>query len=172
MSKDLEIESELKAMNRVSHALKDLKEEEIDRVLMWVQKKYAKSTQRDSFSIEGNSAIDTKSNHVDLKSFNSTADLLASINPKTDSDKALIVASYLQIHKDEKILTGREVNRELNHLGHGVKNITNSISSLIKRKPQLMIQLRKEGRSQQAQKKYKVTVEGLKAVSEMLSIKE
>ena len=55
-------------------------------------------------------------------------------------------------------------------MGHRVTNITVAINSLMNRKPQLMIQTRKEGTSQQAHKKYKVSAEGLNAVKKMISV--
>ena len=80
-----------------------------------------------------------------------------------------MVAAYLQNKGGEKELTSREINKELKNLGHGVGNITNAISSLSVKKPSLMIQTRKEGRSKQAQKKYKVTTEGFEAVKRLIS---
>jgi len=75
----------------------------------------------------------------------------------------------LQEKNSDQELTGREINSELNHLGHGVGNITNAISSLINRKPSLMIQTRKAGKTKQAQKRYKITHEGMKQVKEMIA---
>jgi hypothetical protein len=43
-----------------------------------------------------------------------------------------------------------------------------ALNSLIAKKPQLVIQTRKSGSSQQARKKYKLTNEGLNKVERML----
>ena len=83
-----------------------------------------------------------------------------------------MVASYLQEAKNLSELTGREINKELTHLGHGIKNITAAINSLMNKKPKLMIQTHKAGKAKQAQKKYKVTTEGLAAARKMISSME
>ena len=49
---------------------------------------------------------------------------------------------------------------------------TDAINQLIKRKPQLRIQTKKEGKTKQARKKYKVTAEGIKAVQKLLNTSE
>jgi hypothetical protein len=76
----------------------------------------------------------------------------------------LAVAVYLQNKDPENELTGFSINKELKHIGHGVKNITRPVESLVKSTPQLMIQLRKSGKTRQAKKTYRVTEEGVKAV--------
>ena len=110
-----------------------------------------------------------KEDTVDLSFFESVADAFGRAHCKNEPEKVLVVASYLQEHDGKSELTGREINKELTHLGHGVSNITVAIGSLINRKPKLMIQTRKEGKTQQAQKKYKVTGEGVTAARKLLS---
>jgi hypothetical protein len=72
-----------------------------------------------------------------LKSFNSVADVFAKAAPQTDSEKALVVAAYLQEMHEKAELTGFELNKELNHRGHGPRNITMSVQQLIDKRPQL-----------------------------------
>jgi DNA-binding PadR family transcriptional regulator len=50
-----------------------------------------------------------------------------------------------------------------------VSNITTALSSLIERKPQLVIQTRKSGNSKQARKRYRLTDAGIRAVERMIS---
>jgi len=108
----------------------------------------------------------------DLSSFESVADVFADAKAKTEPDKVLVVGAYLQQKKGVNELTGREINMELNLLGHGVKNITVAINSLINRKPHLMIVIRKEGKLRQAQKKYRVTTEGFSAATKMITAED
>jgi DNA-binding PadR family transcriptional regulator len=56
----------------------------------------------------------------------------------------------------------------MKHLGHGVKNITSALSSLMNEKPQRVVQLKKSGSTKQARKQYKVTEAGKNAVRRML----
>jgi DNA-binding PadR family transcriptional regulator len=66
-------------------------------------------------------------------------------------------------------LEGFTLNKELKNLGHGVSNITSALDTLMSRKPALVIQTKKSGTSKQARKKYKLTLEGLRAVERMVS---
>lgn len=164
-------EPELKAMNDIYFTLKDLDDVVKQRVLQWVIGKFSLDVKSKKIAGVGqeNGEIIQKGNK-DFSSINSVADIFANANVRSEAEKVLLVASYLQQKKDRSELTGREINKELNHLGHGVLNITNTISSLIKRKPQLMIQTRKEGKTKQAQKKYKVTEEGLVAAKKLINL--
>lgn len=79
-----------------------------------------------------------------------------------------MVSYWFQFIKGDADIDSQSVNTELKHLGHGVGNITQAFAGLIARKPQLVIQTKKEGKTQQARKKYRVTQEGKKAVDAML----
>lgn len=165
----MKFDPEIKAMNDCLGALKDLEEDARARVLFWLNRKFLGSNQK---GLDTSALGDTGEQfglRSDFNSFTSVAEVFSQANPKTASDKVLIVAAYLQAKEEKGELTSREISNELNHLGHGVSNITNAISGLINRKPCLMIQTRKKGKSQQAQKKYKVTTEGLKAAIGMLN---
>lgn len=162
-------EPELKAMKAVYDALNELDEDAKRRVIDWVIGKFSlgRSKQKsDRVTVGLQQNIDAE--EIRLTSFSSVADLFAETNPKSASEKVLVVAGYLQEVKGVAELTGREINKELIHLGHGVKNITAAINSLMNKKPKLMIQTRKEGKSKQAQKKYKVTTEGFAAAKRMI----
>ena len=166
----MDFEPELKAMNDVYNALKNLEDEAKQRVIQWVVGKFSLITpirdlKEPDQDLDDNGIISEK----DLSSFESVADVFADAKVKTQPDKVLVVGAYLQQKKGGGEITGREINKELNQLGHGVKNITIAISSLIKKKPQLMIQTRKEGKSKQAQKKYKVTSEGFSVANKMIT---
>lgn len=166
----MDFEPELKAMNDVHNALKNLEDEAKQRVIQWVVGKFALTTPIKNL-IDSEQELDDGGiiSDKDLSSFESVADVFAHAKVKTEADKVLVVGAYLQQKKGVSELTGREINKELNHLGHGVKNITVAINSLMKSKPQLMIQTRKEGKSKQAQKKYKVTTEGFSAANKMIT---
>ncbi len=163
-------EPELKAMKAVYDALVELDEDAKRRVVDWVIGKFSlgRSKQRTGRGTTG-TQLGTDTDEIELSSFPSVADLFANASPKSGSDKVLIVAGYLQEAKKVAELTGREINKELIHLGHGVKNITAAISSLINKKPKLMIQTHKGGKTKQAQKKYKVTTEGFATAKRMIN---
>jgi len=167
----MNIDPELKAMNDAYEALKELDDESRQRVINWIIGKFSLSKIRQGAGLQkqGQEQVSI-SEQAEITSFNSLADIFAKAHQKNDAEKVLVIASYLQETRGGTELTGREINKELHHLGHRVTNITVAINSLMNRKPQLMIQTRKEGTSQQAHKKYKVSAEGLNAVKKMISV--
>src|SRR5262249_24581396 len=102
-------------------------------------------------------------------SFRDFAEFYEATNPSTDSERALVGGYWFQEVKGQSDWGSRVVNAELNGLGHGLVNITTSLSDLMNKKPKLVIQTAKTGSSQQAHKKYRVTGEGLKRVRQMLN---
>lgn len=104
-----------------------------------------------------------------VESYETVAEFFATASPNTEWEKALVVASYLQVKNSLSNFSGFEVNKELKNLGHASSNITDALTGCMNRKPQYILQLRKEGKSAQAKKKYKVSTEGLKYVKTMLS---
>ncbi|HBU69744.1 MAG TPA: hypothetical protein DEE98_05110 [Elusimicrobia bacterium] len=160
----MQFEPELNAMNDILKALKELEPEAQERVVNWVTGKL----NLPKASAILNKGQKPKENIIEDNINNNTlAEVFAATNPNSDSDKVLVVATYIQNRDSKDELTGREINKELVHLGHGVGNITNAISGLMNRTPKLMIQTRKDGSTKQAQKKYKVTIEGLNAYKKM-----
>jgi len=100
--------------------------------------------------------------------FHSLPDLYGAVSPETNSERVLVVGYWFQVVQGENDLDGFQINRELRHLGHGIINITTALSSLIDRKPQLVIQTRKSGNSKQARKRYRLTDAGIKVVQQMI----
>ena len=74
----------------------------------------------------------------------------------------------MQVHDGHATWASRLLNAELKHLGHSIPNITDALSSNMRRKPHRVIQLRKSSGAKQANKTYKVTNEGLVYVHGML----
>lgn len=166
------LDPELKAMNEVYVALENLEEEARKRVIEWATGRFSLKVAKGLGGIVKNTVISGGNYGEALASFESVADIFAKANPKNDADKALVVASYLQEKNAGSDLTSRAINKELQHLGHGVGNITNTISVLMNRDPKLMIQTRKDGTTKQAQKKYRVTAEGISFAKKMLATPE
>lgn len=104
-----------------------------------------------------------------IESYNSVAELFSAASPTVDWEKALVVATYLQVKNGLSDFTSLEVNRELKNLGYPSSNITDAFDVCITKRPQLILQLRKEGNSRQARKKYKVSNEGIKLVKSMVA---
>ena len=165
----MNIDPELRAMITVYEALKDLDDEARVRVIEWVSGKFQLEHAQGFYPENDRSPEGTGYGETGLMDFGSVADAFAVANPKNTADKALVVAAYLQASKGGVDVSGREINKELTQMGHGVHNITRAVEPLIKKKPQFLIQTRKEGKTKQAQKKYRVTNEGFTFVKRLIN---
>jgi hypothetical protein len=165
-----QLDKELYAMHNIMHIFDELNDKEmIQRILFWIFKKYEIEV---DVSLPANKFINN-SNGAKLSSdisirYDSLADFLSLLSPSTDVERTLAVAYYLQVFIKKEELTSRDIHFELKQLGYPSANITVAISRIINRKPQLMIQLRKEGNSKQAQKVFKVSSMGIRYIQEKL----
>jgi hypothetical protein len=169
------IDPEIEAIVKSYEVIKDLDSASKRRVISWLVNKFDLSGELPAMKSgvsrnitqagPGLSAIELPE---DLTGFETAEELYNQIATKTEPEKVLVVAAYLQEKLDLQELGGRRINTELKRMNQGVKNITAAISSLTKKKPALMSQNKKEGASPQAKKKYHVTEEGVKKVNEAL----
>jgi hypothetical protein len=167
---------EIDAMSAVASAIADLEEEAQGRVLRWAAERYGVSmptTGRRSGSLAGDqdSAGDGVTDQEiaeEAPDYEHFAELFAAASPKTNEDKALVAAYWIQVHEGNTTWASRLLNSELKNLGHSIPNITDALSSNMRKKPQRVIQLKKSGNTKQANKTYKVTHEGLVYVQGML----
>jgi hypothetical protein len=167
------LSAELKAMAQVEAALKGLAEDEQSRVMQWAISRFrggialvdSNTDKRNRDGQLSNSAesVPATESSDDFPTFYDAA------SPKTDPEKALVCAYWLQYKEGASDVEAQRVNTSLKHLGHGVSNITRAFEGLKSQKPALIVQTRKEGTSQQARKKFKVTAEGKKTVERMLN---
>lgn len=158
---------ELDAMRAVATALTELDADSVVRVLRWAAEAFGAKSQPAS-AIE-QPAVREEYRQIDGPgSFANIADLYAAAQPRNDSDKALVLGYWFQILQGAQDFESQAVNTELKHLGHGIGNITQAFGSLIGRKPQLVIQTRKTGTSQQARKRFKLTTVGQQTVEKMI----
>lgn len=156
-----DFEPEVKAMAAVGAALSGLQPDAVRRVLRWVNEKYMVRPATGASEQAGDGgAVNTR--------FNSYSDLFDLANPSTGLERILVLAYWYQVVQGHEDLGAQSINHELKNLGHPSLNITRDIESLIGRVPKLMIQVRKEGTTQQARKRYKITREGIRAVEKML----
>ncbi len=99
------------------------------------------------------------------------ADLAAfyhAASPKTDTEKVLTVAYWLQKSQGLTDVESFGVNSELKQLGFGVGNVTRAFDNLMAMRPQPVMQTRKSGTSKQGRKKFRVTDIGMRTVERML----
>lgn len=173
--------AEIEAMKVVAEALGPLEQDAQARILRWAGDVFggpAAAPARPPARSDADQVQRIDKPHIAEEStqagspsamYASVADFVAAAAPAKDAERALIVGYWFQILQGESDLDSHMINKELKHLGHGVVNITQTLNSLINKKPQLAIQTRKSGGSQQARKRYKITSAGQQVVERMLN---
>jgi len=158
-------DKEIEALASVSDALADLEQDAIGRILQWAANRYGVQAVEtpDGEHEAGDDESPDGPGH-----FEDVGDLFAAASPSTEAEKALVVAYWFQEIKGEADFGSQTVNTQLKHLGHGIGNITDALQQLIDKRPSLVIQTRKKGKTKQARKQYKLTTEGCRKVDKML----
>lgn len=165
--------AELRAMEAIAEALEPLTRSGRARVLRWATDHYGSCELPPTTSPAPRSSVtvlarSTGNATSSLDAFTDLADLFAAAQPENEMQRALVVAYWKQVRDGEYEIDAQSVNTELKHLGYGSGNITRVFDHLKRTRPQLVVQLRKSGSSQQARKKFKVTIEGQREVERML----
>lgn len=156
--------SEVEAITAVDRALSELDEDVAVRVLRWATDKYGQQMPEEP-PVEATSAAPVEP----IERFEEIADLMAAAGPRNGVERVLVAAYWFQVINEHPSVTGQQVNDALKNLGHAMSNITDAFSSLIRRKPQLAMQVEKTGSSRQARKKYKLTIAGINEVKKLLA---
>lgn len=176
-----EPDKEFAAMHTVFSALNPLDEEARQRVVDYVSSRLGlvvTAARKHAFgkhdALDGITHDEVESEapaHTNGSSpnFEHLAEVFDAVDPRTDRDRALVAAYWLQTSSGASSVDGLSINKELKHLGHGLGNVTRAIDGLKATKPALMIQLKKSGKSQQARKEYKVTAAGVKYIEGFLN---
>lgn len=156
-------DAELMAMKVVYEALEPLDEGARKRTLAWAAGRLDIDA---GPTPEGNPPGDATGSEA---LFADVADLVDTAQPSSGADYALAIGYWLQVVEGREGWSGNEVNSLLKDLGHGLANVTVTLSRLMKRKPSLVMQTAKSGRSAQARKTYKLTTAGIREVKAMLT---
>ncbi|MBN1347487.1 MAG: hypothetical protein JXQ73_32655 [Phycisphaerae bacterium] len=171
-------DKELDAMAAITRALGQFGEGESDivqRILRWACERYRLESTSASRPVsklhEADEALPEYSSSASSSEhgFEDLPDLYHRMDPRTDPDRALTVAYWCQVVEGGGTFTGREVNSKLNDLGHRLANITDALNSLMRRKPQLVIQAARMGPSKQSHKRYKLTAAGVREAQSRLT---
>lgn len=163
---------EIVAMAKVSAALSELKEEAVARVLRWAVERYGVKAVKTLGRTQGQTFVNITSDTEEASTageFQDFPTLFNAASPETDPERALVAGYWFQQVKGAEDLHGQQLNDELKHMGHGVGNITDALSSLIERRPAFVMQTRKTGTSRQARKRYRLTTEGIRSVQQMVA---
>ena len=164
---------EIAAMATISSALDTLEEPARERVLRWARDRYgvakaAPSREVPALGGSGPIRVDTLPREQVISQFSDVADVYAAANPSSDSEKVLVVGYWFHAVRGDIGLDSQAINTELKNLGYPIGNVTRAVTSLATSVPRLVVQTKKSGSTKQARKKFKLTVEGMKRVEQML----
>jgi hypothetical protein len=98
--------------------------------------------------------------------------LFAAADPDTNAEKALVAGYWLQICLGQGDFDSQTANKALKSIDRGLVNITHAFTMLREMKPSLALPVSKGGKSQQARKRYKLTVLGIRSVEAMTGDQE
>jgi hypothetical protein len=165
---------EIEAMSQVAMALDNLAEDARGRVLRWAADRYGATIATTTLVRDGQArmtgleaVLEDKPSRVpevrdaSERSFEHFVDLFDAVDPKSDVDKALTGAYWLQVVSKQDSWQSLRVNNLLKDMGHGVANVTSALRTAQERKPALVRQVHKSGKSQQSWKTYKLTTSGV-----------
>jgi hypothetical protein len=102
--------------------------------------------------------------------FEDFVDLFDAVDPRSDVEKALTGAYWLQVVSKQPSWQSLRVNNLLKETGHGVGNVTSALRSAQERKPALVRQVRKNGKAAQSWKTYKLTTSGVSYMRRKLGL--
>ena len=160
-------DQELEAMAAVHSALEPLEGASRSRVLAWANARYPEGAVPALSSVAG----PPNATATDTLTFGSLGDLFYAAEPENGLEQALVAAYWFQVVSEQPDFGGGEVNDALKHLGHGLTNVTRTLEQLRSKKPSLIMQVAKTGRSRQGRKRYKLTEAGANEVRTMLQRK-
>jgi hypothetical protein len=103
-----------------------------------------------------------------IEQYDTVLDLFSEARVKKSTSKILLMAAYLQERHHFKEITTYDINFRLKRIKHGVTNISNIINGILNMKPRLLDEIKKEGQTKHARRKFKVTEEGLKVAKSYL----
>lgn len=159
-------DTELDAMRSIHETLGGLLDDETRaRVLQWAAKRHGIAVHSGSaVEAPGQSSTAPQTN----RNFSDFPSLFDAARPRSGEDRALVAGYWFQIAQGQGDLDSQSLNTTLKNMGHGDSNITASLTRLQRRRPTLVLQVRKSGRSRQARKKYRLTDAGVRAVERMI----
>jgi hypothetical protein len=160
---------EIEAMGTVAEVLDPLDEQARVRVLRWAAERFDIASVTAVSSREGDDHAEPSLAEEVRPTYADVGDLVHAAGPETGLDYGLAVGYWIQVIEGKATWGGGDVNNVLKDLGHGLSNVTKTLNSLIGRRPALVMQTSKSGRSRQARKTYKLTAAGIAHVEQRLA---
>jgi hypothetical protein len=192
----MQLDPEISAMNETLDALKTLNNGQRKRVIDWITARYRLnevgtfSIQEEEEQAESEEIVQPVEKQVgkkrgrkpgpkkaqaavadksDINSYETVLDLFSNANVKKVSSKILLMSAYLQEKLKFTEISSFDINSRLKRIKHGVSNISTAINGLLKKNPQLLVEVEKPGEEgKSTRKKFRVTEEGLKLAKTFL----
>lgn len=154
---------EIDAIKQIDDTLGQLSDNLVQkRVLAWAYAKYMSEQHTPTLKeFSTSTPPEPQDNTPALADFTTFGEALGNSVSKTDKERALFAAAYIQEVQSKTELTAREINNELKHTGFAITNITRALKKLAKERPAPLIQVKK-GR-------YKVTSHGIEEAKKLLT---
>lgn len=170
---DNDFDRELNALNVVSRELGTLPKDAQRRIVDWAINAFGLEEAKKSPILSAPSDCDAAENTCDpdkpeLPKYTHFAELFSDAGPRTNEEKVLVAAYWVQAIEGRESWKASELQNLLKNLGEAVTNISDYLTKAIKRKPSRVLQLRKSGNSKQARKTYKLTQHGIAFVEQMM----
>ena len=159
----LQDDQEIAAIAAIAGILAELDEGSRGRVVRWASERYGGAS-----ALGGQRSAGPGSEPTDASRWRDVFDLVGSVDARTDADRAMLVAYWLQVEEQSSFFTGAQVNDLLRQMGKPASNIAHVFSRLISRKPPFVQQIAKSGRARQARKQYRLTTLGVDYVTRLL----
>ena len=158
-----ELNEEFNAMSTIATLLEKMDEETRTRVINWAADKFAVNT-RIATPTTDRAAIEP----VGSTDFPDFVDLYDQVNPSDQTEKALTGAYWFQVIQSQPSWQAQEINSALKDTGNGVTGIAHVFERAQAKKPALVRQIVKSGKSRQARKTYKLTSAGIKFIADRI----
>lgn len=169
-----DLAAEVKAMGTVGDALERLDEPARQRVLDWAAERFGapdRMRQLPRADHKGGAGAANEQQSVPAAQqgeFKSISEVFDAANPGSGPDRALVAAYWFQTLQGSENFAGQQINDELKHMGHGLVNVTKTLTDLAERTPALVRQVQKIGKSRQGRKRYRLTLEGERRVRRLI----
>lgn len=153
------MDPEIESMAKISAALLLLEDEAARaRVLKWASERFG-LTPATTLSRGAQVFNQTPPTNPVKAGGSEFHDFIDSFEMKSGLDRILVVGYWFQAIQGEETIGSYQINGELKNLGYPSTNISRDMVTLTARR--LVLQVRKEGSSQQARKRFRLTRKGL-----------
>ena len=131
-------------------------------VALVVKKRRGRQPKTDQPGIAETQRPMTPGDAAGFSKYETIEDLFSSVKAKTFSAKILLAGAYLQVARELKEFKTFDIIAMLKKTGGKTRNISSAINGLLRKKPPVLIQTGKLGRSRRAGRSFRLTEEGLR----------